>query len=135
MQDETIRYLFTLTSQLRGKYGKTAFAQEIGLSFPTFRKLEEAVTEGAAATDMTLDTFYRWCDVLNQRPEDVMRQVRAEHIIKEDEIQRLTDLEILHSVPVRYIPSLRRFCLELISIEIKEKHEEALAKAQKASEA
>ena len=76
--------------------------------------------------------FYRWCEVLNQRPEDVMRQVRTEHLIKEEEVQRLTDLEIMKSVPERFIPSIRRFCLELISIEIKENREKSLVKLQQA---
>ncbi|WP_028766265.1 helix-turn-helix domain-containing protein [Shewanella fidelis] len=105
-QEEILTVLITATNNYSPKIKKTDLAERIGVSFPTLTKLYSNNAE------LTLNTFWAWCDVVRIEPEDVYFKARTDKMLNHDPADLLVG-EILQRLPPELKSSARQLLIDI----------------------
>lgn len=92
-QAAIVAVLVRKTNELEPKINKADLAKEIGISFPTLKKIYDG------ESDLTIPIWWAWCRVLDVKAEDVAYEARERQITKAGEDRELSPLELFHLMP------------------------------------
>lgn len=100
-QESVVSSLIKRTDNLPKKLTKTDLALQIGISFPTLKKIYDG------GTDVSIPILYSWCDAIECEPSDIFNDARRDHIVKEGSERQLSDSELIYIMPDEVLTSMR----------------------------